>query len=154
MTQKKIISIIVVAAIAVASVAAAVFLTGSDTGQKEFQTMWIRSGPFAVMNYEHKLGDTVFLSVSDLAPHEKGTIRVFTPKNFEYTSIPFDGSTKSDFNSYFIPTTSVRENTCSPQDFVGVWTVEFEGVQYTPIQFEFMDEYIADGDRWVRDLCR
>ena len=153
MMQKKIVSIIVIIVI-VAVVAVIAYSATRNADQSELRTEWITSGPFSVADYQHKLGENIFLAVSGIPSYEKGVIRVFTPKKVEYVSYPFDGSIKSDFNVYFKPATKVRENLCSPEDFIGIWTVEFDGVQYPPIQFEFIDEYIGGGEVIITNLCR
>jgi len=114
---------------------------------------WLTSGPFSVQDYQHKLGENIFIVASGIAPNEKGTIRVYTPKNIEYVNYPFDGSAKRDFNVYFKPDTLPRKDRCSPEDFVGVWTMKFEGVIYPPIQFEFINEYIIGAENDITDLC-
>jgi len=115
---------------------------------------WLTSGPFSVKDYQHRLGENIFIVVYGIAPNEKGSIRVFTPKNIEYISYPFDGLVKSNFNVYFKPDTFAKKNRCSPEDFVGIWTMTFEGVPYPPIQFEFVNEYIIGGEADLVDLCK
>jgi len=145
----KIISIVIVVAIAVSIY----FITQiRDSHDEGFE--WITSGPFSVQKYQHRLGENVFVVAYEIAPSEKGTIRVYTPKNIQYVSYPFDGSVKPSFNVYFKPDTFPKKDRCSPLDFVGIWTMKFEGVPYPPIQFEFINEYIIGGEVDINDLCK
>lgn len=121
---------------------------------KEVEVEWITSGPFSVQRYQHKLGENIYFIAREIAPHEKGMIRVYTPKNIEYASYPFDGAVKSQWNQYFKPDTQPRKDRCSPEDLVGVWTMVFEGVPYKPIQFEFINEYILGAEADIINLCK
>jgi hypothetical protein len=122
--------------------------------EEELKVEWLTSGPFSVQGYQHKLGEIIFIQARGIAPHEKGTIIVYTPKHVEYTSFPFDGSVKSDFNTYFRVDTTFRKDKCSPEDFVGVWTMAFVGVPYEHIKFEFVNEFIPGGEDDIINLCR
>jgi hypothetical protein len=151
--KKKITSIIIVSV--VVSIAAMSIYFVSEEIQKSHDEgfEWITSGPFSVQNYQHRLGENIFIVAYGIAPYEKGVIRIFTPKNIEYIYYQFDGSVKSQFNVYFKPDTFPRKDRCSPEDFVGVWTMKFEGVSYEPIQFEFINEYIEGAEVDIIDLC-
>ncbi|MEX0657220.1 MAG: hypothetical protein WD154_06720 [Nitrosopumilaceae archaeon] len=151
--MKKFTSMIIVVVI-VAVISVSIYFASTqikDSPDEGFR--WITSGPFSVQEYQHRLGENIFLVAYEIAPNEKGTIRVFTPKNIEYISYPFDGSLKQNFNVYFKPDTFPKKDRCSPEDFVGIWTMKFEGVPYPPIQFEFINEYIIGGEVDIIDLC-
>ena len=151
--KKKFISIIITSVI-VAIIAVSVYFTSSQIEKSKDEGFeWLTSGPFSVKDYQHKLGENIFVVASGITPNEKGTIRVYTPKNIEYVSYPFDGSVKQDFNVYFKPDTLFLKNRCSPEDFVGNWTMTFEVVPYPPIQFEFINEYIIGAENDITDLC-
>src|SRR3989338_4465092 len=98
--KKKFIFIIITGVI-VAIIAVSVYASSQIEKSKDEGFEWLTSGPFSVKDYQHKLGENIFVVASGIAPDEKGTIRVYTPKNIEYVSYPFDGSIKSDFNVYF-----------------------------------------------------
>ena len=151
---KKFISIIITGVI-VAIIAVSVYFASSQIEKSKDEGFeWLTSGPFSVKDYQHKLGENIFVVASGIVPDEKGTIRVYTPKNIEYVSYPFDGLVKPAFNVYFKPDTTVRKDKCSPEDFVGIWTMRFEGVPYPPIQFEFINEYIIGAENDITDLCQ
>lgn len=152
--EKKFIVAGIISGIAIATIAIAALYVTEITKPKGVEFEWISSGPFAVQKYQHRLGENVFVVADNIPQHEKGTIRVFTPKNIEYISYPFDGSVKSSFNVYFKPDTFSRKDRCSPEDFVGVWTMRFEGVEYPPIQFEFINEYVPGAEVDIIDLCK
>ena len=152
--KKKFISIII-AGVVIAIAAVSIYFVSQEIQKSHDEGFeWLTSGPFSVQNYQHRLGENIFIVVYGLAPQEKGTIRVYTPKNIEYINYQFDGSVKSNFNAYFKPDTYARKDRCSPEDFVGVWTMKFEGVSYPPIQFEFINEYIEGGEADIIDLCK
>ena len=152
--QKKIISFIIIGVIVVIGSIVAYGLSFQKEESKEVEFEWITSGPFSLQRYQHKLGENIFVVAGGIPPDEKGTIRVFTPKKIEYVSYKFDGSAKPDFNVYFKPDTTARKDRCGPNDLIGVWTMEFEGVSYPPIQFEFINEYIIGAENDIIDLCK
>jgi|SRR3989338_3296215 len=146
---------LIIAVVIVAVISVSIYFASTqirDSPDEGFE--WITSGPFSVRGHQHKLGENIFVVADGLAPNEKGTIRVYTPKNIEYVSYLFDGSIKSNFNVYFKPDTFPKKDRCSPEDFVGIWTMKFEGVPYPPIQFEFINEYIIGGEVDITDLCQ
>jgi hypothetical protein len=59
--------------------------------------------------------------------------------------IPFNGTSKSNFNFYVKPDTSANDGIYSADDLVGKWRVVFQGVKYEPIHFEYINEYIIGG---------
>jgi|SRR3989338_1010540 len=151
--MKKLSSIIIAAIIIVILVS--IYFASTqirDSPDEGFE--WITSGPFSVRGHQHKLGENIFVVAYGITSDEKGTIRVYTPKNIEYIYYPFDGSVKSNFNVYFKPDTFAKKDRCSPEDFVGIWTMKFEGVTYPPIQFELINEYIVGGEEDIIDLCK
>ena len=152
--EKKTTSIII-AGIVIAIASVSIYFASQEIQKSHDEGFeWLTSGPFSVQNYQHRLGENIFIVAYGIAPNEKGVIRIFTPKNIEYISYLFDGSVKSNFNVYFKPDTVAKKDRCSPEDFVGVWTMKFEGVSYPPIQFEFLNEYIEGGEADIIDLCK
>jgi len=113
----------------------------------------LNSGPFAILKYEYKLGERVFLVVDGLKENEKGNIKIFTPEDKLFLKISFDGFGKSSFNQYFKPDTAKISVACDPEELVGIWTVVFEGVIYQPIKFEFINEYILGGEADIEYVC-
>jgi hypothetical protein len=152
--KKKIIYGIITGVIISIMILSIYFIDLDIKKSNKVQFEWLTSGPFSVQNYQHKLGENIFIVADGIAPNEKGTIRVLTPKNIEYVSYPFDGSVKPNFNVYFKPDTIARKDRCSPEDFIGVWTMKFDGVPYPPIQFEFINEYIIGAENDITDLCQ
>ena len=151
--KKKFTSIIIAGVVAI--VVVLIYFASQEIQKSHDEGFeWLTSGPFSVQNYQHRLGENIFIVAYGIAPNEKGVIRIFTPKNIEYISYLFDGSVKSNFNVYFKPDTVAKKDRCSPEDFVGVWTMKFEGVSYPPIQFEFLNEYIEGGEADIIDLCK
>ena len=152
--KKKFTSIIIAGVVVTIAVVSIYFASQEIQKSHDEGFEWLTSGPFSVQKYQHRLGEHVFIVVYGLAPHEKGTIRVYTPKNIEYIYYQFDGSVKSNFNTYFKPDTVAKKDRCGPEDFVGVWTMKFEGASYPPIQFEFINEYIEGAEADIIDLCK
>ena len=153
--MKKKFTSIIIASVIVAIGAVSIYFASQEIQKSHDEGFeWLTSGPFSVQKYQHRLGENVFIVAYGIAPNEKGTIRVYTPKNIEYMSYQFDGSMKSSFNTYFKPDTFTRKDRCSPEDFVGVWTMKFEGVSYPPIQFEFINEYVEGAEADIIDLCK
>ena len=102
----------------------------------------IVSGPLTITKYQHKISENIFLIVSGLNSNEKGNIRFFMPDGRLYRTLEYDGSFKSDFNSYFKPDTSALRKICEQEELVGIWTVLFDNDAYPPLHFEIMNEHL------------
>lgn len=113
----------------------------------------VSSGPVTVMQYGHRLGDSVFVNVAGLAPGEAGAIAVLAPDGTAYRQYEYDGSVKGSFNAYFMPDTSARLGLCTPGDLVGTWTVVFAGGAYRPLQFAVSDEWVPGAEDTIDDEC-
>ena len=153
--MKKKFTSMIIAGVVIAVISVSVYFVNIQirhTPDEGFE--WLTSGPFSIKGYQHKLGEKIFIVAYGIAPNEKGTIRVYTPKNIEYVTYPFDGAAKSNFNVYFKPDTLFVKNRCSPEDLIGIWRMEFKGVPYPPIQFEFINEYIEGATSDIINLCR
>jgi len=102
---------------------------------------WNRSGPFAINQAQYKLGEKIFVSVSGLSSNDVGKIIFGLPNGTTvYSTIPFDGGIKSEFNTYFTPDLSKARKICSVKDIVGEWLVVFRDTKYKPIIFEIINE--------------
>ena len=153
--MKKKFRAIIIAGVIVAIVSVLIYFVSQDIAKSHDEGFkWLTSGPFSVQEYQHRLGENVYVVAYGIAPNEKGTIRVFTPKNIDYVDWQFDGSAKPSFNVYFRPHTFTIKNKCSVEDFVGVWTMKFDGVSYPPIQFEFINEYIEGAEITFKNMCK
>ena len=95
MKQKKVIPIVVGIAIAAAISIAIYFYDGQESSD-ETKSRWIISGPFAINKSQYKLGENFFLTVHGLKPDEAGNILIMQPNGDVWTTIPFNGSLKSE----------------------------------------------------------
>jgi len=118
---------------------------------KQHESVW--SGPLSITQYEHKLGENVYLQIRDLKPHEKGNLYIITPQEVFFRTIPYDGSIKTDFNQYFTPDTFTLLQICTPEDLVGKWKVVFEDGSYPPLEFEILNEFIEGGEINIQVEC-
>lgn len=106
---------------------------------------WNRSGPFAMNKAQYKLGETIFVSVNGLSSNDVGKIIFGLPNGTTiYSTIPFDGGIKSEFNTYFIPSLSKAQKICSVNDIVGKWFVVFRDTKYQPMTFEIINKTLDD----------
>lgn len=151
MKQKKIIPIIV---IVVTSIVSAIYFYNVQKSSDEIKSQWIISGPFAIDKPKYKLGENVFLSVYGLKPNETGNILIVRPNGDMWTTIPFNGTLKSDFNYYFKPDTSTALKIYGPEDLVGTWKVIFQGLTYEPLSFEIINEFIPGGEADIVPIPR
>jgi len=119
--------------------------------KKDHDYVW--SGPLGVTQYEHRLGDDVFMVMRGLQPNESGTVEIFTPLGVLFKSFEYDGSKKSDFNLYFYPDTSVFSKICTPEELVGIWKVVFTNNAYPTLEFKMSDEYLPGGEASVKTEC-
>ncbi|TBR22462.1 MAG: hypothetical protein EPO63_07250 [Candidatus Nitrosotenuis sp.] len=114
---------------------------------------WNRSGPFAINKAQYKLGETIFVSVNGLSSNDVGKIIFGLPNGTTvYSTIPFDGGIKSEFNTYFTPSLSKERKICSVNDIVGEWFVVFRDTKYKPITFEIINETIETTSSFKR-IC-
>lgn len=142
MISKLIISIVACAVIAtiIGSVAFTSLKLGKDESKNPYEH-WNRSGPFAINKAQYKLGENIFVSVSGLSSNDVGKIIFGLPNGTTvYSTIPFDGGIKSEFNTYFTPSLSKEKKICSINDMVGRWFVVFRDTKYKPITFEILNE--------------
>ena len=132
----------------IAIVVASVIATASYFYQKpsdDENSQWISSGPFAIDKSRYKLAENIFIAVHGLKPDEVGNIIFVRPGEKTWAIIPFNGTSKSDFNFYVKPDTSATLSIYKAEDLVGEWRVVFQGVKYDPIHFEFINEFIEGG---------
>ena len=111
------------------------------------------SGPLTILKTKNRLYENLFFNVIGLEKNQKGDILIFTPNDELYQTIPFNGSKKTHFNFYFKPSTSSGLKLCTVEDLVGVWTVKFVGINYKPLQFEIINEFVPGGEAVLKDVC-
>ena len=149
--EKRIISIaITVIAITVASIIYYYSIQASPPD--ELKSQWISSGPFAIDKPKYKLGENIFLVVSNLKPDEAGVISFILPDGRSYADISFNGTLKDHFTYYFTPTTSIPKKIYKPEQLTGTWNMIFQGVQYETLKFEILNEYVRGGEANVPTL--
>ena len=138
----KIIIPIIIAVIIAGGIASSSYFyhKPSDEGNQ-----WMVSVPFAINKPVYKLGENIFISVHGLKPGEVGNMLFIRPGEKTWEVIPFNGTSKSNFNSYIKPDTSANDGIYKAEDLVGEWRVMFQGVKYEPIHFEYINEYIIGG---------
>ena len=152
MKKKQIISVSI-ATIAIVAITGVIYYYNAQTSPPDdMRTQWISSGPFAIDKPKYKLGENIFLVVSNLKPDEVGQISFVRPDGFSYADIPFNGTLKDHFTYYFTPTTAVIKKIYKPEQLVGTWTVIFHGVTYPPLKFEIENKYIRGGEANVPPL--
>jgi len=119
--------------------------------------IWIRSGPFHIDKSQYLLGENIFFRVTGLAPNEKGQIVFLRPQNethyIVYQSFPFDGSLKTDFNTYFTPSLAALIDICSKDDLLGNWKIVFRGVPYENISFEIINITLPGEEDAMVPVC-
>ncbi len=157
--NKKTGSIIAVIIIAAAIAGGVYYYNQQKISEVDVQWKNI-SGPFAINKFQYKLGEYVFVIVSNLQPNEGGKIVFVDPKGDNYYTIPFNGTLKSSFKQFFEPNTQNIGGLklCNPSDLVGKWGIIFQGVPYKPIKFEIINEWIQGGQAEIKpippDLCK
>jgi hypothetical protein len=112
------------------------------------------SGPFAIDKFQYKLGENIFMVVSNLQPINVGKIVIVDPKGDTYDSIPFNGTLKSSFHYFFKPNTQNIGGVklCNPTDLVGNWTLIFSGVPYKPIKFQVINDWIQGSQAEIKPI--
>ncbi|MDE1769830.1 MAG: hypothetical protein KGI28_04670, partial [Thaumarchaeota archaeon] len=90
-----------------------------------------------------KLGENIFMVVSDLKPTDAGEIQIVDPKGVAWSTIQFNGTLKSSFKQFFKPNTDRRLSLCNPSDLVGNWNIVFSGTTYKSIPFQIVNDWIS-----------
>ena len=134
----KIITLIVLVGI----IAAIVYSYYQQKESEDRQWKWVTSGPFSINKNQYRLGENIFMVVSDLKPTDVGEIDIVDPKGDTYNKIPFNGTMKSSFKQFFEPNTQYRLGLCNATSLVGHWNIFFRGVPYKSIPFEIINEYL------------
>ncbi len=115
------------------------------------------SGPFQINKSVYKLGEKVFLTVDGLQQGEKGKAIFLRPLNAThmtaYSTIPFDGELKTEFNQYVEPKLLQSMETCSVEDIVGEWEVLFKGTNYESLKFQMSKETISGEKDRFQPIC-
>ena len=118
---------------------------------------WITSGPFQIDRSEYILGEKVFLIIGGLNTDEKGQVVFYRPMNDThfsvYTSIPFDGSSKSAFNYYIEPDLSKNLQICTADELIGDWKVVFRGTNYPDLEFRVTEEILPGDETNYEPVC-
>jgi hypothetical protein len=143
-----------------------------DNEKAEIQ--WRTSGPFSIEKYQYNLGEKIFLTVNYIPKDVKGEVIFFRPtatpdlqkvKEFEgvaeemikskvaYITIPFDGSSKENWNRYFEPRLNEFKGICSTDDLAGEWVIAFTGVNYEPMFFEILNQTSSWDNRTFESVC-
>ncbi len=110
------------------------------------------SGPFAINKFQYKIGENIFMVVSNLKPSDAGTIVIVDPKGSIYDSVPFNGTMKTSFHYYFKPNTQIGLKLCTPTDLVGKWGLVFQGVPYRPIKFNVTNDWIEGTQSEIKPI--
>lgn len=147
----------IIACIIIAIIIGVVVFTSpklEKTESKDPLENWNRSGPFAINAFQYKLGENIFVTVNGLAPNDVGKIIFGLPNGTTvYSTIPFDGAAKSEFNTYFMPSLSKTKKICSVNDIVGEWFVVFRDTEYKPITFKIINETIDGSASSFERVC-
>ncbi len=119
---------------------------------------WLTSGPFQIDRSEYVLGEKVFLVIGDLSIEEKGDVVFFAPLNEThykvFTTIPFDGMVKREFNFYVEPDLSRSKGFCTKDQLVGDWRVVFRGTNYESLYFKVTEQILpGDESKFEKPLC-
>ncbi len=134
----KIIGLIILAGI----ITAVVYSYYQQKESEQYQWKWVTSGPFSINKNQYKLGENIFMVVSNLQPTDVGQIVIVDPKGDTFSKISFNGTMKSSFKQFFKPTTERSLALCNATDLVGHWNIIFKGVPYKSIPFEIVNDWI------------
>jgi len=112
------------------------------------------SGPFAINKFQYKIGEYIFMAVSNLKPNYVGKIVLVDPKGETYDTIPFNGTMKTDFHYYFKPNTQNIGGVklCNPTDLVGKWGIVFQGVPYKSLTFNVTNSWIEGSQAEIKAI--
>lgn len=159
--NKKKIGPIIALIVIVAIIIGGIFYYNNQQKNSEENAQWHNiSGPFAINKFQYKLGENIFMIVSNLQRTDAGKIVVIDPKGDTYETIPFNGTLKTSFHYFFKPNTQNFGGVklCNPTDLVGKWGIIFQGVPYKPLKFEVINDWIQGAEAEIKpipkDLCK
>ena len=156
-TQKKknkigsIIALIVIAVI----IAGSAYYYNQQKISEKANVQWQNvSGPFAINKFQYKIGEEIFMVVSNLKSTDAGKIIIVDPKGDAYDAVPFNGTLKTSFHYYFKPNTQNNGGLklCNPTDLVGKWGLVFQGVPYKPIKFNVTNDWIEGSQAEIKPM--
>ena len=108
-------------------------------------------GPLQINKDKYLLGENIFVIIKNLQPEDKGVVFFFIPEGKLFYDIPFDGS-KNEFKKlYFKPQLLKAKNICDPDQLVGTWTVVFQGYEQFILEFEVVDEFLPNNERYFEE---
>ena len=115
------------------------------------------SGPFNIDKKQYMLGEKIFISISGLDPQDRGQMAFLRPLNQThysvYSTVPFDGQDKPEFNYYIEPQVSKTLGVCTAAGLVGEWTVVFRGTDYPNLKFKVTDKILAGSEEHFAPVC-
>ncbi len=94
------------------------------------------SGPVCIRPSEVPLGEYIFIIVNDIGEDEKLRLAITKPDGEVWDYMMIDGSIKTSFNTWIKPDYSRYNNMCTWDDLVGLWTIELQGGNYMPLEFQ------------------
>jgi len=151
----------IIAVIIIVAIIVGVIYYYDQKKNSETNVQWQNvSGPFAINKFQYKLGENVFMIVSNLKPNEAGNIVIVDPKGDTYYIIPFNGTMKTSFKQFFKPNTQNVGGVllCNPSDLVGNWGIILQGVPYKSLKFEIINDWIPGSEAEIKpipsDLCK
>ena len=145
----------IIAVIIIVGIAAGIIYYYDQQKISEGDIQWQNiSGPFVINKFQYKLGENIFMVVSNLKPTDVGTIVIVDPKGDTYDSVPFNGTMKTDFHYFFKPNTQNIGGLklCKPTDLVGKWGLVFQGASYKPLTFNVINDWIEGSQSEIKAI--
>ena len=105
-------------------------------------------GPLQINKDKYLLGENIFVIITNLLPEDKGVVYFFLPEGKIFYEIPFDGSKKEFKKLYFKPQLLKARDICKVEQLVGTWTVMFEGYEQFKLEFEILDRYLPNNEKY------
>ena len=151
--KKKKTGPIIAMIIIIAIIVGGIYYYNQQKTLEEANVQWQNvSGPFAINKFQYKIGENVFMVVSNLKPSDAGTLVIVDPKGSVYDSFHFNGTMKTSFHYYFKPNTQIGLKLCTPTDLVGKWGLVFQGVPYRPIKFNVTNDWIEGSQAEIKPI--
>ena len=114
------------------------------------------SGPICIRPSELPLGEYLFIIANDIGEDEKIRLAITKPDGQIWDYMFVDGSVKTSFNTWIKPDYSRVQNMCTLNDLVGLWTIELQGGNYMPLEFQHGPKVLdgAEGHYYKeRNVC-
>ena len=156
--NKQLIPMLAAVAIAATVLTSLALLSEETIADKEItdRFVWDCSGPICIRPSEVRLGESIFIMATDIPKDLTLRLAITNADGKVWDYIWADGTEKPNWNIYIKPDYSVNSGFCTWNDLVGLWTIELQGSEHLPLQFQHGPEILEGSEAHYimgRNVC-